>query len=78
MVARWCTAIQGLDCAMNFVFGTQNKWADTLRRVCPNIMELSIANMLKIMDAPGLIVAAIEDYRDVILEQLECRAVTRL
>ena len=38
--------------------GSQNKWADTLSRLCPNLMELAVDYTLRVMDAPGFIVQA--------------------
>ena len=33
---------QELDFKIHFVPGSQNKWADTLSRLCPNLMELAM------------------------------------
>ena len=71
MVARWSIAMQELDYSIHFVPGTANEWADTLSRICPNILELSMDYTPKILDSPGLIVAAIEGCPDTTPEQLE-------
>ena len=64
MVARWSIALQELDYTIHFVPGTANEWADTLSRICPNILELSMDYTPKILDSPGLLVAAIEGCPD--------------
>ena len=64
MVARWSIDMQELDYSIHFVPGTANEWADTLSRICPNILELSMDYTPKILDSPGLIVAAIEGCPD--------------
>ena len=59
MVTRWSIATQELDFKIHFVPGSQNKWADTLSRLCPNLMELAMDYTPRVMDAPGFIVAAL-------------------
>ena len=59
MVTRWSTAMQELDFKIHFVPGSENKWADTLSRFCPNLMELDLDHTPRVMDAPGFIVAAL-------------------
>ena len=59
MVTRWFIAMQELDFKIHFVPGSQNKWADTLSRLCPNLMELAMVYTPQVMDAPGFIVAAL-------------------
>ena len=59
MVTRWSIAMLELDFKIHFVPGSQNKWADTLSRLCPNLMELAIDYTPRVMDAPGFIVAAL-------------------
>ena len=59
MVTRWSIAMQELDFKIHFVPGSQNKWADTLSRLCPNLMELAMDYTPRAMDAPGFIVAAL-------------------
>ena len=39
--------------------GSQNKWVDTLSRVCPNLMELAIDYTPRVMNAPDFIVTAL-------------------
>ena len=59
MVTRWSIAMQELDFKIHFVPGSQNKWADTLSRLCPNLMELAMDYTPRVMDAPSFIVAAL-------------------
>ena len=59
MVTRWSIAMQELDFKIHFVPGSQNKWADTLSHLCPNLMELAMDYTPRVMDAPGFIVAAL-------------------
>ena len=59
MVTRCSIAMQELDFKIHFVPGSQNKWADTLSRLCPNLMELAMDYTPLAMDAPGFIVAAL-------------------
>ena len=59
MVTCWSMAMQELDFKIHFVPGFQNKWADTLSRLCPNLMELAMDYTPRVMDAPGFIVAAL-------------------
>ena len=61
MVTRWSIAMQELDFKIHFVPGSQNKWADTLSRLCPNLMELAMDYTPRVMDAPGFIVAERSD-----------------
>ena len=51
--------MQELDFKIHFVPGSQNKWADTLSRLCPNLVELAMDYTPRVMDAPGFIVAAL-------------------
>ena len=51
--------MQELDFKIHFVPGSQNKWADALSRLCPNLMELAMDYAPRVMDAPGFIVAAL-------------------
>ena len=55
-------AMQELDFKIHFVSGSQNKWADTLSRLCPNLMDLAMDYTPRVMNAPGFIVAALTTY----------------
>ena len=59
VVTRWSTAMQELDFKIHFVPGSQNKWADTLSCLCPNLMELAMDYTPRLMDAPVFIFAAL-------------------
>ena len=59
MVTRWSIEMQELDFKIRFVPGFRNKWADTLSRLCPNLMKLAMDYTPRVMDAPGFIVAAL-------------------
>ena len=51
--------MQELDYKIHIV---QNKWADTLSRLCPNLMELAMDYTPRIMDPSGLVVAALTTW----------------
>ena len=71
MVSRWFIALQELNFEVKFVPGKDNEMADSLSRLCPNLIELAVDYTPVVMDGSVCLMAALEICPSAMDENLE-------